>query len=200
MVSRKCPPKLGMSLYQILENPNMFSPYGYLLKSLITCNYVKIQSNSKKSQKLKHFEKKSTKEADLERVAKAKRWSGLMESLAWMNMRIACLMESNLVSGRPFEPVLFISTRDSTSTSTHSNMSSLHIREGFNVYLLLTSELSPCTTTSISLSLSLSALVDWSLSILKMTSFCFAFGWWYKRCVFSSFHYLHFVFFSFSRY
>ena len=73
-----------------------------------------------------------------------------------MNMRIACLMESNLVSGRPFEPVLFISTRDSTSTSTHNNMSSLHIREGFSVYLLLTSELSPCTTTSISLSLSLS--------------------------------------------
>ena len=114
-----------------------------------------------------------------------------MESLAWMNMRIACLMESNLVSGRPFEPVLFISTRDSTSTSTHNNMSSLHIREGFNVYLLLTSELSPCTTTSISLSLSLSVL--WWTGLSQFSKWR-PFGWWYKRCVFSSFYYLIFLF------
>lgn len=78
----------------------------------------------------------------MEREAKAKRCSGLMESLALMKRRIACLMESNLVSGRPFGPVLFISTSDSASTSTHNSMSSLLIRVGFSAYRL-PSDLSP---------------------------------------------------------
>ena len=40
--------KLGVSLCQILENPNMFSPYGYLLKSLITCkNPIQFKKISK---------------------------------------------------------------------------------------------------------------------------------------------------------
>jgi hypothetical protein len=100
----------------------------------------------------------STQEADLERVAKAKRCSGFMESLALTKRRMACLMESNLVSGRPFGPVLFISTSDSASTSMHNSMSSLLIRVGFSVYLLAPDPSPSTTIPSISLSLSLSRM------------------------------------------
>lgn len=75
-----------------------------------------------------------TQEADLARVAKAKRWSGLIDSFEWTNNRIPCLMESRRVSGRPLAPVVFSSTVDSASTSTQNKMSSLSMRDGGRVY------------------------------------------------------------------
>lgn len=66
-----------------------------------------------------------TQAADLERVAKAKRWLGLVASLSWMKRVMACLTHSSLFRGLPSYPVVFISTVDSASTSTQMSMSSL---------------------------------------------------------------------------
>jgi len=77
---------------------------------------------------------KGTQEAVLARVEKAKRWSGLIESLALIKTRIACLIESSLVRGLPPGPVDFISTRDSGPMSMQNKMSSLLIRFGFRLY------------------------------------------------------------------
>lgn len=77
-----------------------------------------------------------TQMADLAMVVKANRWSGFMESLAWTNRRIACLIESILVMGRPLEPVVLISTEDSGFTSMQKRMSSLFNLDGFSEYPL----------------------------------------------------------------
>lgn len=61
-------------------------------------------------------------------------------------------MHSSLVRGLPEGPVVFISTRDSVSTSMQNNMSSQLILVGFSAYLPLP-EPSPPSTVSISLSL-----------------------------------------------
>lgn len=68
-------------------------------------------------------------------MEKANRFSGLMVSLALMKRRMACLIESNRVKGRPFGPV-FISAIHSGSTSIQNSMSSLFIRSGLSVYLI----------------------------------------------------------------
>lgn len=76
-----------------------------------------------------------TQDADFPRMEKANRFSGLMVSLALMKRRMACLIESNRVKGRPFGPV-FISAIHSGSTSIQNSMSSLLIRSGLSVYLI----------------------------------------------------------------
>lgn len=72
-----------------------------------------------------------TQEAELERVAKAKRCWGLMVSLALTKRTMACLMASKRVSGPPLGPVTpFISTIDWGSMSTQKSISSLSISKG----------------------------------------------------------------------
>lgn len=83
--------------------------------------------------KMKRGKRESTQEAVLARVTKAKRWSGLIESLELTKRRIACFIASSLVIGFPLKPVDFISTSDSASTSTQNIMSSLLMRIGGNV-------------------------------------------------------------------
>lgn len=101
-----------------------------------------IFSGAKHKNKVKRRKLENTQDADLSRVAKANRCSGLMVSFALMKRRMACLIESKRVRGRPFGPLTFISTRDSWSTSMQKSMSSLHIRDGLRVYLFA-AELSP---------------------------------------------------------
>lgn len=84
---------------------------------------------------MENRENSLTQDADFPSMEKANRFSGLMVSLALMKRRMACLIESNRVKGRPFGPV-FISAIHSGSTSIQNSMSSLLIRSGLSVYLI----------------------------------------------------------------
>lgn len=82
---------------------------------------------------MENRENSLTQDADFPRMEKANRFSGLMVSLALMKRRMACLIESKRVKGRPFGPG-FISAIHSGSTSIQNSMSSLLIRSGLSVY------------------------------------------------------------------
>lgn len=103
--------------------------------------------------------------ADLAMVVKANRWSGFMESLAWTKRRIACLMDSILVMGRPLEPVVLISTEDSGFTSMQKRISSLFNLDGFSEY-----PLPPLSTSIASMVPSASVFGKWNTKIRRFVS------------------------------
>lgn len=128
-------------------------------------------------------ETNNTQDVVFPRAQKAKRWSELMLSLAWTNSIIACLIDSNLVKGRPFGPFTFISTIVSGPTSMQKSMSSFEIRTAGSVY-----PPSPCAAgdwepTCGAFVLRASATSIFAVSIFSVSiDFGFQLGFRHKNC------------------